>query len=337
MSLVTEIFKQNLPNKIKQTPSGWTSFNAVCCHNRGHKRDDRQRGGAIFSDGFVYNCFNCGYVASWKPGRGISQKLKTLMKWLGTSDDDINRMVFEAMRTKADGVDGDHKQIEYKKFEKKELPEGSLLISDWLDADLDEFETELSEIIQYVITRGFDPLSKNFYWSPTDGFRDRVIIPFTFQNEIVGWTARKITEGKPKYISDQNPNYVFNLDAMTHDQNYVFVCEGPFDALAVNGLALLHNDISDQQAALINRLGKTVIVLPDRDTAGIAVINRAIELDWAVAFPNWEDDVKDAAGAVEKYGSLFVITDAISTSVAGTIKINLYKKKLEKAWKNHGR
>jgi hypothetical protein len=339
MSLVTEIFKENLPNKLKYTPSGWTSFNAVCCHNRGHKRDDRQRGGVIFSDGFVYNCFNCGYVASWKPGRGITQKLKTLMKWLGASDDDINRMVFDAMRTKASGVEGESGQPEYKKFEKKELPEGSLMISDWLAADLDDaaLENQLSDLVQYVIKRGFDPLSKTFYWSPTDGFLDRVIIPFTFKGETVGWTARKIKEGKPKYLSDQNPNYVFNLDAVTHEQNYVFVCEGPFDALAVNGVALLHNDISDQQAQLINKLGKTVIVIPDRDAAGMAVINRAIELDWAVAFPTWDDDVKDAAAAVEKYGSLFVSIDAISTSVAGTIKINLYKKKLEKTWKNHSR
>jgi hypothetical protein len=261
------------------------------------------------------------------------------MKWLGASDDDINRMVFDAMRTKASGVEGESGQPEYKKFEKKELPEGSLMISDWLAADLDDaaLENQLSDLVQYVIKRGFDPLSKTFYWSPTAGFLDRVIIPFTFKGEIVGWTARKIKEGKPKYLSDQNPNYVFNLDAVTHEQNYVFVCEGPFDALAVNGVALLHNDISEQQAQLINKLGKTVIVIPDRDAAGMAVINRAIELDWAVAFPTWDDDVKDAAAAVEKYGSLFVSIDAISTSVAGTIKINLYKKKLEKTWKNHSR
>ena len=337
MSLVTEIFKEHLPHRLKQTPSGWASFNAVCCHNRGHSHDDRQRGGVKYGDGFVYNCFNCGYTASWKPGRGISQKLKNLMKWLGASEDDINRMILEALREESSEYAADDK-IEYKKFTKKDLPEGSLPLSEWIDSELDQdLEQKLANVVQYVISRGFDPLEDHFLWSPIDGFSDRVILPFTYNRENVGWTARKIKDGKPKYLSDQHPNYVFNLDKQTYDQKYVFVCEGPFDALAVGGVALLHNDISEAQASLINKLGKTVIVIPDRDEAGIEVIKRAMELDWEVAFCNWEDDIKDAAAAVEKYGSLFVITDAFSTSVAGSIKINLYMKKLQKLLENSSR
>lgn len=337
MSLVTELFKSHLPHRLKQTPSGWASFNAVCCHHRGHSHDDRQRGGVKFSDGFVYNCFNCGYTASWKPGRPISQKLRNLMKWLGASEDDINKMIFEAM--KEDSPDAPAgSAVEIKKFTKKELPEGSLPLSEWIDCDLDQTnEQKLADVVQYVINRGFDPLERQFLWTPADGFSDRIIIPFTYQGEVVGWTARKIRDGKPKYLSDQHPNYVFNLDAQDYENKYVFVCEGPFDALSIGGVALLHNDISEAQAALINKLGKTVIVVPDRDAAGTAVIDRAMELDWEVAFCNWEDDVKDAAAAVEKYGSLFVITDILNARVAGSIKINMYKKNLEKLWKNHGR
>ncbi len=259
------------------------------------------------------------------------------MKWLGASEDDINKMIFEAM--KEDSPDSASRSpIEIKKFTKKELPEGALPLSEWIDCDLDQSnEQKLADVVQYVINRGFDPLEKQFLWTPVDSFSDRVVIPFTYQGEVVGWTARKIRDGKPKYLSDQHPNYVFNLDAQDYDKKYVFVCEGPFDALSIGGVALLHNDISEAQAALINKLGKTVIVVPDRDQAGTAVIDRAMELDWEVAFCNWEDDVKDAAAAVEKYGSLFVITDIISTSVAGSIKINMYKKNLEKLWKNPSR
>jgi hypothetical protein len=337
MTSVVEIFKQWLPNRLKTTPSGWASFNATCCHHRGHKTDDRQRGGVKFSDGFVYNCFNCGYTASWKPGRPIGQKLKNLMRWLGAPDDEINRMVFEAMRIES-GNESGTPAIEVKKFTKKDLPEGCLSLSEWIDADLDPtLETQLADVVQYVINRGFDPLDNQFLWSPVSGFADRVIIPFTYEGEVVGWTGRKIKEGKLKYLSDQHPNYVFNLDAVTREQDYVFVVEGPFDALAVGGVALLHNDISEHQAALINRLGKTVIVIPDQDKAGVEVIKRAMELDWAVAFPTWDNECKDAAAAVEKYGSLFVITDAINTSVAGNIKINLYLRKFQNMVENHSR
>ena len=332
MTLVIDLFRQHLPHKAKTTPSGWTSFNAPCCHHRGHTADNRQRGGVMYKDGMVYNCFNCGYTASWKPGRPISQKLKNLMRWLGAPDDDINKMIFEAMKSEAGE---DYRPQELKTFTEKELPEGSLPLSEWIDVELDsDMEQQLANVVQYVVNRGFDPMSKMFLWTPVEGMNDRVIIPFTYQNKNVGYTARKIKEGKPKYISDQHPGYVFNLDGIEDQQEYVFVVEGPFDALAVNGVAVLHNEISEQQARMINKLGKTVIVLPDRDKAGQEMIKAAIEYEWAVAFPNWEDDVKDAASAVEKYGSLFVVIDAISTSVAGTIKINMYNKKLQKSIKN---
>lgn len=328
MTLVVDIFKQYLPHRSKKTPSGWTSFNAPCCHHRGHSTDDRQRGGVNFSDGFVYNCFNCGYTASWKPGRQIGQKLKNLMRWLGAPDDDINMMVFEAL--KAEAPEARQERRELVTFPDKELPEGSLLLSEWIDQELYfELDQKLANVVNYLVNRGIDPLG-NFYWSPLNGMDERVIIPFTYTGRIVGWTARKIKEGKPKYLSEQQPHFVFNMDSVTQDQEYLFVVEGPFDALAVRGVALLHNEISDEQARLINKLGKTVIVIPDQDKAGTSLITDALRHDWYVSFPNWEDDVKDCADAVAKYGKLFVMVDAINTAVNGAIKINLYKKQFER-------
>lgn len=331
MTSVVEIFQKNLPARAKKTPSGWTSFNAPCCQHRGENHDTRQRGGVKYNEGFVYNCFNCGFTASWKPGRPISKKLKDLMKWLGASDDDINKMIFEAMRTEA--LDTQTQPAEpLLQFPKKDLPEGSLPIAEWLEEDLaQEQEHQLAQVVQYIVDRGYDPVNGKFYWTPVEGYNNRVILPFIYQGLTVGWTARKIVAGNPKYLSDQHPNFVFNMDSVKDSQQYVFVVEGPFDALAVNGVALLHNDISDQQARLINRLGKTVIVIPDQDAAGEKVIDRAIELDWQVAFPNWEPEVKDASEAVEKYGSLFVTVDAIKSSVAGPIRINLLRRKRKSA------
>lgn len=331
MTSVVELFQKNLPPRAKKTPSGWTSFNAPCCHHRGEKNDNRQRGGVKYNEGFVYNCFNCGYTASWKPGRLISKKLKDLMGWLGAPLDDVRKMVFEAMKTESSDASAPI-ITQPVRFTEKPLPEGALPLIDWLDVDMpQEQEMQLALVVQYVVDRGFDPVNGRFYWSPIDGYKDRVIIPFMYEGKCVGNTARKITDGKPKYLSNQHPNFVFNLDAITDQQQYIFVVEGPFDALAVNGVALLHNDISEDQARLINRLGKTVIVIPDRDKAGGKLIDRAIELDWHVAFPNWSLDIKDPGAAVEKYGSLFVVVDAINTSVAGPIRINLLRRKQKSA------
>jgi hypothetical protein len=329
MALVVDIFRKHLPYKKKQTPSGWISFDAPCCHHRGENTDTRQRGGVKFSDGLVFNCFNCGYTASWKPGRQISQKLRQLMIWLGAPDDDINIMVFEAMKSEGSTEDRtpDRELID---FTNKDLPEGALPISEWIDQELDqELDSQLAEVVSYLVGRDCDPLDPRFYWTPLD-IKDRVIVPFTYGGRVVGWTARKVRDGKPKYLSDQHPNFVFNLDAITQDQRYLFVVEGPFDAMAVKGVALLHNEISENQARLINKMGKEVIVIPDQDRAGSKLIEHALKWDWSVAFPNWSDDVKDCSDAVKKYGSLFVAVDAIKTAQQGAIRINLYKNKFDK-------
>lgn len=329
MTLVVDKFRTLLPPRTKTSPSGWLSFNAPCCQHRGHKPDTRKRAGIRFDgEGIVYNCFNCKFSTGWQPGSPFGEKIKTLSRWLGANDDDIKTMMFEALKTEGDDYQPEQYQPKVE-FADKDLPEGAMSLSEWIkmnDSGVDEL---LLPVIEYVTTRGFDPMSDNFYWSPAPGYENRVIIPFKWQNRIVGNTARKVTEGKPKYLSDQHPNFVFNFDSQVEDQRYVFVCEGPFDALAVGGLALLTNDISDQQARIINSLNAEVIVIPDQDVAGINLIKKAMHYNWSVAFPNWDDDVKDCADAVNVYGRLFTIVDAIETRQQGEIKITMALKKFE--------
>jgi hypothetical protein len=328
MTLVVDKFKSLLPARAKSSPSGWTSFNAPCCHHRGHSQDTRKRGGLRFDHGIVYNCFNCKFTASWQPGRPLTEKFKSLCRWMGANDNDINTMILEALKTES--ADYEHVVEEKIAFTPKDLPEGSLPISEWVKESLDpDLESKLAEVIGYIVDRGHDPLDNIFYWSPTSGYDNRVIIVFFYNGVIVGNTARKITDGKPKYLSDQHPHFVFNVDTQSEDQKYMFVCEGPFDALAVGGVALLTNDVADQQSRIINSLGHEVIVIPDQDRAGLVLISRAIENGWSVAFPNWESDVKDCADAVQRYGKLFVIVDAIKTAQHGEIKLTMARKQLE--------
>ena len=328
MTLVLDRFRLLLP-RIKSSPSGWISFNAPCCQHRGHARDTRKRAGIMFSEGVVYNCFNCKYTASWQPGRTLTEKFKTLCRWLGANDDEIKHLVFEALKTESLDYEPEH-FVEKVKFTKKELPEATMPITEWVNsAYLPDISEDIGLVIDYIISRGFDPLDDNFCWSPAPGFIDRVIIPFKYDGVVVGNTARKVKEGRPKYLSDQHPFFVFNIDSQDPLNKYVFVCEGPFDALAVGGVALLTNEISQQQAHIINQLGKEVIVIPDQDQAGLMLIKQAIDYDWSVAFPNWAEDIKDCADAVKKYGKLFVVVDAIKTAQHGEIKISVARNNLQ--------
>ena len=334
MTLVVDKFQSLIPFHRKSTPSGWTVFNAPCCHHRGHKPDTRKRAGIRFDgDGIVYNCFNCKFITGWQPGSLFGEKMKSLSRWMGADEDLVKELTFEALKTEGDGYQPPaQSSVE---FTEKSLPEGSMSLREWAQLMEGELETQIgqeyADVLAYLIDRGYDdPLAYDFYWTPDTGYIDRVIIPFRYRGKIVGNTARKIREGRPKYLSDQHPQFVFNMDSQAEGQRYVFVVEGPFDAVSIGGVALLTNSISDQQAEIINRLNMEVIVIPDQDRAGLNLIKKAAELGWSVSFPTWDSDVKDCADAAKRYGRLFVTVDAIKTAQKGDIKINMYKKNLEK-------
>ena len=336
MTLVLDTFQSLLPPRAKSNPSGWTSFNAPCCQHRGHSPDKRKRAGVRFDTGVIYNCFNCKFTASWQPGRPISEKFKSLCRWMGASEDTVNKLIFEAMKTESPEYSPRETQFRIN-FDEKKLPDNSLPISEWLNVDFagnNVLENNLAKVVAYIYDRGFDPTSEDFYWSPEDGYADRVIVPFYFKGKIVGNTARKVRSGRPKYLSDHHSHFVFNVDKQQEDQKYIFVTEGPFDAMSIGGVALLTNNIAEQQYRIIQGLGHEIIVIPDQDEAGIALINKAVEYGWSVAFPNWDSEVKDVADAIQKYGKLFVTVDAIKTAQTGSIKINMAKKILQKKLEN---
>jgi hypothetical protein len=160
--------------------------------------------------------------------------------------------------------------------------------------------------------------------------RPQVIIPFTYNNVMVGWTARMLDKKQPKFISHTQPGYVFGTDLQHEDWQHVIVTEGIFDALSIGGLAVMHSTISDLQARLIRSLGKEITVVPDQDTAGIELIDRALELGWAVSIPDWPEHCKDVNDAVIRFGKLGALLTIMQSRETSKIKIELRKKALVK-------
>jgi hypothetical protein len=318
MSLIIDTINTYLPHKRKKTPSGWISFNAVCCQNTGNGIDTRQRGGIMINEGVSYHCFNCGYKTSWQPGRIITTKFRKLMKWLNVPDDLITKCSLDALRLKEDSA-YESKITLQPKFISKTLPPDSIRIQEADETD------EIITTIKYLQDRGFSLNDYDWYWSAS--YSNRLIIPFYYNAALVGYTARLLRDGKPKYISEQQPGYVFNLDKQNDNRKYVIVCEGPFDAISVDGVALLGSEISEHQKNLINQLKKEVIVLPDRDMAGKKLINQAVENNWSVSFPSWDADIKDANEALIRYGKLYTLYSIIKNKESSKIKIEILSKK----------
>jgi hypothetical protein len=326
MNLIQATIQTLLPPKRKPTPSGWLSFNAPCCHHNGEKQDKRQRGGMLFNnDGFQYHCFNCNFKAGWVPGKLLSKNTKNLFSWMGLPEIEIQKLGLEALKNKED-MPRVEKPLDFNLHEVG-LPDDCKSIGDWVREGCQE--PELVATISYLLDRGMDYEWYNWHWSAAPGFRDRVIIPFYQDRMIVGYTGRKITEGKPKYLTDAQPGYVFNIDAQIADRKYVIVVEGQFDAIAVDGCAVMHNDPNKTQIMRLNALNREVIVIPDRDKPGAVMLKAALENHWSVSLPPWGDDVKDVADAVKKYGRLYTLSAILHYRETNEIKIQLLKKKLE--------
>ena len=323
MSVVTETVLTYLPPKRKTTPSGWTSFNAPCCHHNGTTVDTRSRGGLISNpDGVSYHCFNCGYKASWQQGRNLSVKMRKLLQWLNAPDDVINKLALTIMQEN-EGVQVTQQLVEVPQFNTVPLPNDAIKVS-----DITDFDKHSLAVVEYMASRNLQFDDTEYYWSPSLGYRDRLIIPFYYENRIVGWTARTVTsDKKPKYLSEQQPGYVFNLDEQRPQKVFAIVCEGPIDALYIDGVALLGSEAKDQQALLINRLNKDIIVVPDRDQAGSKLVEQAIDLGWGVSMPNWEQDITDIGEAVQRYGRIFTLHSIASYAETSPLKIRLGAKK----------
>ena len=329
LNSIRDAVTQILPHKRKtNSTSGWISFNGVCCHHNGESADTRGRAGVIMNaDGGVsYSCFNCNYKASYVPGRHLTYKFRKLLGWLGADEGTIKRLVIDAIRIKE--LVSPEQVVEV--VEQEEIKFHALSNFYTLNDDKN-VPLEFHNSVLYVASRKVDLTKYEFYWTPETQYNlnKRVIIPFTWRNEIIGYTSRTFDDTvKPKYHNSHEPNYVFNVDKQLKDAKFVIVVEGPFDAMAVDGVAILGNECHEIQADIIDSLGREVIVVPDADKAGARLVDKALEYGWSVSFPVWQEQYKDVASAVEEFGKLFVIKSILSAKQTNKLKIELHKRRI---------
>ena len=123
-----------------------------------------------------------------------------------------------------------------------------------------------------------------------DKFWNRVIFPIMdVNNRVIGFGGRVMGDGKPKYLNspetkifDKSRNlYGLNV-ARTTRKNYLILCEGYMDVIAMhqagftNAVASLGTALTSGHASLVKRYTKEVLLLYDSDGAGVRAALRAI-------------------------------------------------------------
>ena len=154
-----------------------------------------------------------------------------------------------------------------------------------------------------------------------DKFRSRTIFPiFNVRNKIIGFGGRIVGEGEPKYLNSPE-NIIFkkkdNLYGLNktksaiQEAGYAILVEGYMDCVSLyqygvcNVAASLGTALTENQARLLSRYTKKVILCYDSDNAGITAALRGIDVLRAA---NLEvkvlnvDDGKDPDEYVKKNG-----------------------------------
>lgn len=308
-----------IPGKKRQSATGWHSFNGICCVHRGHKPDRRGRAGIIMPEppSFNYHCFNCHFKAGWRLGMGFTSNTRALLAWAGLDRAVIDRLSLESLAHSHLLKSQPQRTLELPEFTTRELPPGSRP----LDPHRDHTHRD------YLLGRGIRPDQYPFY--VVDGeARERIIIPYYYEGRCVGYTSRFYDDRRPKYISEQQPGYVFNIDGQQGDWQVCILCEGQFDAISIGGCAYMGSNISDRQALLIRRLARTVIVVPDQDESGLMICDRALDLGYLVSIPQWSSGIKDVNDAVQRYGVFQTVLSIIQSATGSKIRVQMARKQL---------
>jgi hypothetical protein len=315
-----------IPGKKRHTTGGWYAFNAVCCQHRGHKPDKKSRGGLLMSgeDAWSYHCFNCQFKCGAQPGKQFSNNTKKFLEWCGMDRMQVERLSFKNFSNKdLLDVEEEFRPIIIM-FDERKLPDGAVPL------DPNNITHQIHN--EYLAGRGLNASSYTFYVTPdseSERERNRIIIPYYYNGKTVGYTSRFYTTNGPKYLSEQQRGYIFNIDAQQDHWQTCILVEGQFDAISIGGCAYMSSTISDEQARLIKKLRRDIIVVPDRDSAGMSICDRALDLGYRVSIPDWGSEVKDVNDAVKTYGRLATTLSILEAATSSKITIEMKRKKFK--------
>lgn len=185
-------------------------------------------------------------------------------------------------------------------------------------------------LFKYLKSKGFkedDMVASNVIGQGQKGnyydvFRNRVIFPIMdLRGNFIGFGGRVLDDSKPKYLNTSDTPvfkksqhlFALNLAKKEITNESLVLCEGYMDVVAMhsagfkNSVATLGTAITSEQARLISKYAKKVIVAYDSDDAGKMATHRALnildEVDISSTVLKMED-AKDPDEYIKKNGNI---------------------------------
>lgn len=160
-----------------------------------------------------------------------------------------------------------------------------------------------SDLSDYLRSRGYSiddmiaaaVVSKGKNGRTYDAFRNRAMFPIIdLRQNVIGFGGRVLDDSKPKYLNSSDTlafkksRNLFSLNfaknEIANSKDRIILAEGYMDVIAIhsagfkNAVATLGTSLTEEQARLISKYAKEVIIAYDSDGAGQAATMRAINL-----------------------------------------------------------
>jgi hypothetical protein len=270
-----------------------------CCH------DYKVRAGFKFENNTIgYNCWNCSTTGRYEEFSGeISGKFRRILNAYGIDDSEISAVVNTAFFTKKEkndakitlaGLTKVNTATPTVKLPPKSLPLGGT--SDFIDYQV--------KLVSYLEKRKVDLNKYRFFFSLEPRFLHRIIIPFYRGNQLIYWQARSVDDAEKKRYDNApvgRDAVMFNFDKLNHwSEAPLFVTEGVFDAMMVDGIALLGSKLNDAKTQLLSASSRRLVFIIDKDKNGRHLAEDVLSKGWEIAFvPDGADDLNKS---VRRFG-----------------------------------
>lgn len=308
---------------LKPVSSGWETCKCPLCN------DYKDRGGFKFEgDTIIYSCFNCGVKSVFEEFSGdLSKHFRRILNSFGIEDSEISSVVNTSFFNKKDS---EEKTITLSKLTKVntttptvKLPEKSFPLGH------PEFLEYQEKLITYLINRKVDLDKYKFFFSLEPRFKDRIIIPFYRQGKIIYWQARHIDSAEKKRYDNApvgREAVMFNFDQLNrYTDAPLFITEGVFDAMMVDGISILGSKMSEAKIELLAKTHRRIVFVIDKDPNGRHLAESVLKAGWEIAFA--PDGAEDLNNSVSRFGLSWTIYEVMKSIVpagdAARLAINI--------------
>lgn len=327
MKNLEELIRNKIPFNYKKAQTGFEPVICASCS------DWNVRGGFKFENNSVgYNCFNCGADGRFEEGSTkISKRFRKILNSFQISDEEIDEVLSKNFI--ANGglkhIINQEKEITLETLNKSKLsfstPEVKLPKNSIAINKSGQFRNKHEELaVKYLSNRHVLNVQHDFFISAEKEYSNRVIIPFYRNGKIIYWQARSIDGSEPRYLN--NPIHktavLYNYDELNRFSNLpLFVTEGVFDAIPINGVAIIGSTLNEVKIELLKKVKRRIIFVIQRDKNGKQLALEALENGWEISFP--PEGFNDVNKAICETGVLWTINTIMKNAMKNSVEAQM--------------